>query len=159
MPLFFSISGFCLVYSLNGKRSFRGFLKNKLRRVVVPFLIIGALWLYPLRMLADYPAYQDVNPANVLVKYIYFGYDNGHLWFLPTLFLMLVLTDLIARVPLFESKPSLFDLSLVAIALLTVAIPVSWPYLGQFGQNYMWFVVGVLSTDMKSGLEKYAPVE
>ena len=144
MPLFFSISGFCLVYSLNGKRSFRGFLKNKLRRVVVPFLIIGALWLYPLRMLADYPAYQDVNPANVLVKYIYFGYDNGHLWFLPTLFLMLVLTDLIARVPLFESKPSLFDLSLVAIALLTVAIPVSWPYLGQFGQNYMWFVVGVL---------------
>lgn len=55
MPLFFSISGFCLVYSLNGKRSFRGFLKNKLRRVVVPFLIIGALWLYPLRMLADYP--------------------------------------------------------------------------------------------------------
>ena len=94
-------------------------------------------------MLADYPAYQDVNPVNVLVKYIYFGYDNGHLWFLPTLFLMLVLTDLIARVPLFESKPLLFDLSLVA--LLTAAISVCWPYLGQFGQNYMWFVAGVLS--------------
>lgn len=144
MPLFFSISGFCLVYSLNGKRTFGTFLKNKVRRVIVPFLIIGALWLYPLRMLADYPKYQEVNPAKVLVKYICLGYDNGHLWFLPVLFLMLVLTDLIARFPLFECRPLLFDLSLVMIALLAVAIPSSWPYLGQFGRNYMWFVVGVL---------------
>lgn len=50
----------------------------------------------------------------------------------------------LVRVPFFENKPILFDLSLVAIALLTAAIPVSWPYLGQFGRNYMWFVAGVL---------------
>lgn len=92
MPLFFSISGFCLIYTMRKDSHISTFIVDKLRRIIVPYLIIGVFYLYPIRMIAKYEPYMHHNPLYVIFWDIILGFDNGHLWFLPTLFLMLVVT-------------------------------------------------------------------
>ncbi|MFC5221399.1 acyltransferase family protein [Bifidobacterium leontopitheci] len=60
MPLFFSVSGFCLVFTLKRGDALnaRAFLWSKFRRVLLPFLIIGCCWMLPIRLLLGYPGYE-----------------------------------------------------------------------------------------------------
>lgn len=144
MPLFFSISGFCILYSLKKNHSFLKFVKGKINRIIVPFLFVRLAWLYPLRMLAHYAPYKTTAPLIVVFKYIVCGFDNGHLWFLPTLFIMLVVTYLINCIVSFNSSRIPFCIFCCFCACLAQGIPSSLPYLGQFGNNYIWFVLGLI---------------
>lgn len=90
MPLFIFISGY--VYSFNQieKNRYNGFLaltKNKAHRLLVPYLLVGLLWVFPLRRLANYSPYNKP-----FFKFFLFdlllGQDIGNLWYLQALFLI-----------------------------------------------------------------------
>lgn len=155
MPLFFSVSGFCFLYSMRSTKQFGAFVLAKIRRILVPFLIIGLLWLYPLRTLIRYPGYRDHSPAYVIVKDILGGYDNGHLWFLPTLFLMLMVTDLLSRLIADSRFRDAVILAIAVIALMVV--PNGVPYIREFGQYYLYFVLGILIHEHEERLRCWSP--
>lgn len=81
MPLFFSISGFCLVFSfqsfLNGDKSI--FLFKKAKRILIPFLIVGLFWLIPVRLIIKYPGWSGHSILRIVFVDLIYGKDNGHL--------------------------------------------------------------------------------
>lgn len=149
MPLFFSISGFCLIYTMRKSNPISMFIIDKIRRILIPFLIIGVFWLYPIRLISKYPPYYDKNLFSVIFYDIILGKDNGHLWFLPTLFFMLLITYCIGVWTKFNpdmhTRNTIYFYALIIlIAVATMALPFNLPYLDQFGQYYIFFVVGIL---------------
>ena len=86
MPLFFSLSGY--LFSMTWKdRKFFSFFINKARRLIVPFFAIGMLWMIPVKMLIHYSYYEGGTYLDAFFKLLY-GYDLGHLWYLPVLFFL-----------------------------------------------------------------------
>lgn len=141
MPLFFVISGFLFFYTINNpKIQFKKFFQKKILRLLVPFLIFGIFYLLPMRLLVGYSGYQSHGlPYNILVNILY-GQDNGHLWFLPTLFLSFMLAY-----PLFKFLKTnkkidlLIIISALALALFMTFLPT---YLGRLCEYFVWFVLG-----------------
>ena len=86
MPLFFSISGFLFYFSLPKIKNIFDFAKKKFLRIIIPFIIVGLLYFIPIRYLIGY--YNGNLIKNIINMFI--GKDVGHLWFLPTLFLMFI---------------------------------------------------------------------
>ncbi len=90
MPLFFSISGFLLYYSLNKNINFREFIIKKVKRLIIPFIIFGIFWMIPIKLLVNYPGYQNLNLNQIILRLLT-GNDSGHLWYLPTLFIIFLM--------------------------------------------------------------------
>lgn len=88
MPLFFSISGFLLYYTLQKKISFFVFFKDKFKRLIIPFLFFTFFWMIPIRLIIKFPGYNNLSIFEIFIKNTFLFIDNGHLWFLPTLFLI-----------------------------------------------------------------------
>lgn len=86
MPLFFSLSGFCFLWSWNRSSDFISQIIKKAQRLIIPYIMIGICWLFPIRMLVKYPYYNGLTIPHIIFKSILLGEDNGHLWFHPTLF-------------------------------------------------------------------------
>ena len=107
MPAFFFVSGVFLRSSVN-KRGSWGFAMGKLRTVLYPYL----LWslLLPATMLV-LGRFVPVRPPEFRLSLLNFVTGNGS-WFLPALFLALVLGMLLRRVP---SLPLLIACSLAAL--------------------------------------------
>jgi len=93
MPLFFSISGFLFYKSITKtkKDSLIPFIRNKFSRIIIPYLIVSLLWLIPIRLFVDYSGYHDKSIINIITSCILFCKDNGHLWFLPSLFFIFII--------------------------------------------------------------------
>lgn len=55
MPLFIFLSGFLFYYSIS-KINFdnKKFIINKIKRIIIPFIIFGILYLLPVRHILDY---------------------------------------------------------------------------------------------------------
>lgn len=88
MPLFFSLSGFLFLYTMSKSMTFFNFAVNKVKRLIVPYVIVGLFWLLPVRMLLKYPGYENKKLSRIIFYEILLGADNGHLWFLQTLFII-----------------------------------------------------------------------
>lgn len=96
MPLFFFISGYLLEYTTRRKGthianlSFADFVRNKSRRLLVPYLVWSTLVFLPKSVLAKY----SVRPIDATfggyIDMMVHPYKNviGSFWFLPTLFLV-----------------------------------------------------------------------
>lgn len=85
MPLFIAISGAIYQYGKNNGKyeSFLPFLKNKILRLILPFLFVGALFLAPslIELGLVHESYLKC------VSKIWIGDDYiKHLWYLPALF-------------------------------------------------------------------------
>lgn len=122
MPLFFSVSGFCLVFTLTrggGELNVISFLLNKCKRILLPSLIIGFFWLLPIRLLLRYPRYQNQSATTIIFKDLLWGNDNGHLWFLPTLFLMLALSIILVKLC---GTGIRLDITMTVLSILFVAM-------------------------------------
>lgn len=96
MPLFFSISGYLFVYSHRKKRGFLQLVKNKVRRLLVPYFAVGFFYMAPIKWAVSYPGYQGKTPAAIALSF-FTGTDVGHLWFLPALFLIFCISELLLR--------------------------------------------------------------
>ena len=124
-----------------GRLEARAFIRNKCSRILLPFLIIGFLWLLPIRFALNYPNYRNLPLWKVVLKECLWGSDNGHLWFLPTLFLMFMLTLVLiticgtgARLDIVMAVIGVIALGLYGTARQTV----SWnTYLLQIGRAHV----------------------
>ena len=89
MPLFFSISGFLFEKSWE-KYRFLTLLRNKMLRLLVPWLCVGFGWMIPIRILVGYEGYSGAGAGQIL-RYFFLGQDDGHMWFLPALFVCFII--------------------------------------------------------------------
>lgn len=121
--------------------------------------MIGIFWLFPIRMLVKYPYYNGLSIPHIIFKSILLGEDNGHLWFLPTLFLITAATACVFQVleksPLGRYKiPIVFGAS---IYLYHYGMPSSMRYINLAEANAIWFSLGLAinSVETKAWFENY----
>ena len=67
MPLFFSISGF-LFYFTEKRKSLYKLIRDKLRRILLPFLVFAFGWLLPIRQLLEYDGYRSNSLFIIILK-------------------------------------------------------------------------------------------
>lgn len=113
MPLFFSLSGFLFYFSVLKEESLHIFLKKKLKRIMFPYFIICFLWMDPIKLLLHVPGYDNI--IGIITDQLLFK-NNGHLWYLPTLFLIFVLYKILFKIKLRNNK--YFDLVLLLISFV-----------------------------------------
>mgnify|MGYP000763650597 CR=1 FL=1 len=91
---FVLISGYIYCYiktEREGYKSFRGFISKKAKRLLIPFFIVGYLWVFPIRAkFLDYTAQQ------IIYNFV-LGINPGQLWFLFMLFWVFVYSHIIYR--------------------------------------------------------------
>ena len=146
MPLFFSLSGFLFYYS-ERKYGWLQIIKGKLLRLGIPFLCFSFLWLFPIRMFVQYPGYKEISLVNIVISKILLGYDNGHMWYLPTLFICFVYSVVFSRLFKKVIKRELYFQLLNcsisgALYLIRFIVPVR-AYIDSFVSYYLWFACGI----------------
>lgn len=95
MQLFFLVSGYLFLNTMQ-KSSVTDIFVNKVRRLLIPYVIIGLVWMIPLKLIVGVPFYEGVSLWQIVLRFI-LGIENGHLWFVYALMWMFVLT-LLAKV-------------------------------------------------------------
>lgn len=135
MPLFFAISGF-LFYKKEYKIGFGEFVKKKAKRLLIPYLFVAFFWLLPIRYICKYQNYLGHSLLyNVFINII-FGKDNGHLWYLISLFIIFVFSFLIEKY--IKNKYA----KTIIIIILTFSGFFLPTYLGTAFNNIIWFYLG-----------------
>ena len=146
MPLFFSLSGFLFAFTHRKKRGFLHLLKSKGLRLLVPFLAVGLLFMLPIRFAIGYPGYWDASPLQEVKSFLLLE-NMGHLWFLPTLFLIFLMSELILTAA--DHLPGLKTAPELVLAVVSVVIYLEG-YRFTFGSanllnvyiNLLWFALG-----------------
>lgn len=161
MPVFFSLSGFLFLNTLKKNSSIKSILWMKVKRLLIPFLVFSFFWLLPIRLIINYPGYSGKSIIDIMWKEIILGYDNGHMWYLPTLLLCFILSILLYRyvfLSVCEKKRPIvmggFSLIIYAIGILIV-LP---PYIKNVCLWYWWFVFGLLIKEFEHILEEISLV-
>lgn len=146
MPLFFSLSGYLFVFTHSKHRGFLSLLRAKALRLIVPYFGIGLMYMLPIRLAIGYPGYQGRTAVQLLTNFL-MSSDVGHLWFLPALFVMFLLAELILnaaeKLPLVRRAPALF-LCAAALGLYLEGYRISFGYapLQSAYGNLLWFSLG-----------------
>lgn len=146
MPLYFSISGYLFYYSQGRNTDFVCFTKNKVKRLLVPFLVFSLCWMVPIKLLINYSGYQNQSIMAIIVKKILWGNDNGHLWFLVALFLIFVVMYFVCRYLYTHKNDKLNVVVMVVLLILSFfshglrAVPC----LRNAALYMFWFFVGFL---------------
>ena len=96
MPLFFSLSGYLFEKSYR-RNHFLPLIMKKIKRLIVPFVAFSFLWMIPIRFLVRYKGYIGKTPLEIIWNCTVLGNDNGHLWYLPCLFVCFILTYILMR--------------------------------------------------------------
>ncbi len=145
MPLFLAISGYCFYLSLSKKNMwnldgiFKG-LKNKFSHLLLPFFFIALFYMIPMRKLCHYANWKGMNYFQIVLQVI-LGKDSGHLWFLPTLFYIFVLSYFV----LSKVKDMKMDGLICAGAFLLMLVSSKVPviiFVNNFASSLYWFLLG-----------------
>ncbi len=99
MPLFMSISGFLFIYTGGTKNRFTDFLTKKFYRLLIPYLVLNTIAYLPKTFLsefADRPLELGMAPY---LKSLFYPDESAisFFWFLPTLFLIFVISPLLSK--------------------------------------------------------------
>ena len=158
MPLFLFLSGFCFYYSVQKHQyvSWQSIINGiigKMKRLLVPFVTIALLWMIPIRRICRYAAWSNLN-LNQICTRVFLGIDSGHLWFLPTLFLIFVFSFLL--LPRMKRKTNDILILLITFcgAIIAFKIP-SILFLSTTASSLYWFVLGFECCKYKSITEKF----
>lgn len=139
MPLFFSISGF-LFYKKEPSGNLKGLATKKFARLLIPFFVIGLLYMIPIRFIAHYSGYKNYLEA---VLKLLTGLDAGHLWFLPTLFGIFIYEYIVTR---YIKDKRIRDVLVIVAFLLGFVVPL---YFGRMLSNVVWFHAGYRIKELK----------
>ena len=128
MPLFFFISGYLLKYS-NTRKGIQlsdmpvfgknGFITGKVRRLLVPYVIISSVAFIPKTMMSAIALRPvDMSVWSYLGMLLY-PHTNviGYFWFLPPLFLIFCFTLLAAKTKV-KTNDSLLIICLIAVSIV-----------------------------------------
>lgn len=83
----FSISGYLFYFTYAKRRGILHLINSKIKRLIVPYILVSLLYVIPLRIIIHYPGYEHQTLIKLLTN-ILMATDIGHLWFLLTLFLI-----------------------------------------------------------------------
>lgn len=127
MPLFLFVSGFLMVYSTirNGKHiSIRRFTLSKIKRLIVPFLVLTAVTFVPRAMLstiADEPV--ELSFKSFLHSFIYtHNLVIPYFWYIQVCFTLLVVNYAILMIGKRIKLPPLFIYSGLVILFLVLPL-------------------------------------
>lgn len=145
MPLFFSISGYCFYFTtdkLNKKPEGRSdFLQKKFKRIIIPFIIVLLAYNNPVKMVIGLKGYSIHEWPNLIIHQV-FMQDIGHLWYLPTLFIIFGLSYIFRKV-----QQKRFDFILLSGLLLLNIFAYKLPpifCLSNVATYWIFFYVGFL---------------
>lgn len=93
MPLFFFLSG--AVLRLNPLRGYFDFVKKKIKRLWIPYIGAGYLFMLPIKFISGFYNSEGLLQA---VKGLWRGIDSGHLWFLTSLLWDMIIFGAIYKV-------------------------------------------------------------
>lgn len=148
MPLFLFLSGGCFGYSVhkhsycNMESIWNGII-GKIKRLLVPFIIVACFWMIPIRKLCNYLPWENLDILQIIGNVI-LGVDSGHLWFLPTLFLIFVLGFIVlTRVKSIRAEILLLLLTFV-LELASSKIPYIF-FLSYVASSLYWFCLGFVT--------------
>lgn len=122
MPAFFAISGgvFYLTYEHFKKYpTFGKIIKNKFRRLMLPYYLCIAVIFIPLGLFLHFPDATNY-PDLLLRKYFLIG-DMGWLWFLPVLFMIFGITYFLLK-PLRKHTTAVFVV-LGILSMFSILLP------------------------------------
>lgn len=88
MELYFMISGYLMWFSVTKPIPFMEFAKKKAVRLLLPYIAFGLCWMIPIKYALQIPTIQDLSLIQITERF-FCGIDNGHLWFLYTLFILM----------------------------------------------------------------------
>lgn len=155
MPLFISLSGYFFFYT-NQRRTtinFKSILINKAKRLLVPYVLISLFWLIPIRFAIGYKPYISKSIINVIIYDILMGNDNGHLWFLPTLFIISICAYILCNFfkHINHKGNWLFDAIIFVILCLLSRLSNKFAYTHLIfsAQFSIWFYLGFLINKYK----------
>ncbi|WP_297712635.1 acyltransferase [Clostridium sp.] len=125
MPLFIASSGFLYMEGIiKGKYSNNyEFIKKKFKYLIVPYFIVAIFFVIPIRLIIGY--YENNISYIILIKNLLINLftvrDIGHLWFLPVLFMIFLIFNLL-KICFFVNK-FIVLIVLIIINLLSYYIP------------------------------------
>lgn len=146
MPLFFTLAGFCFIRSIE-KQSLYNFIYKKVRRLIIPFVLVGLLYSIPIKaFLGVYALPADIiqNPLFILKSLFMNVAYAGHLWFLPTLFLIFIIS-----IPVISKQKIILWDVLLLLFLATLSgfhqkIELPHSYFQLLCQYWVFFYTGLL---------------
>lgn len=145
LDIFFAISGFLFYYTVSGGGSFVKTIKKKAKRLLIPYFSIAFLWMNPVKYILSVPGYESSSDVlNIYLWQVLFTGNLGHLWYLPTLFLLFTLLHYPLK-RMISSDKSLIIMVTFALVLRIIVnyifVP-SWVQLNQVVRYALPFVIG-----------------
>ena len=137
MPLFFSISGYLFVENCREKYNIRKIINKKFKRLIVPAIIVGLIYVLPIRYICNYTPYEENTLIYNILFNIILGLDNGHLWYCYSLFIIFVVSYFIESI----SNKYIKIFIVLLISFIGQFIPT---YIGSALNNLIWFYLGFL---------------
>lgn len=140
MPLFFFISGY--LFSLTNPDFLKiragHFLFKKVKRLLVPYFVLGLLSLF-----INLKGNADIQPVNVLQAYAY-PRELGFLWYIGTLFIIFVLVALLSASGINLKKQWIAVCSALALFTVQAAAPnISLLNLSEACWYGIFFITGI----------------
>lgn len=155
MPLFFAISGYLFFFSHKKYPKLIMFIEKKFKRLIIPFFCVGLLYLLPIRKLIRYPGYVDKSIFEIIVNNFFRVSDVGHLWYLPALFFIFIISELILLI--IEKIPYIYKISEIIFILIAsmlylegYRIAFSYPPLMSAYSYIIWFALGFFLNKWKN---------
>lgn len=145
MPLFFSLSGYLFFYTFKRQNNILKFLIQKIKRLLIPYLIIAFAYMLPIRMILN--VYDGLTAFDIWFKGIILGFNNGHLWFLPALFTEFLIMYIIFRIlDSFQINNETVDIILLILLLVINRMSFMFvlPYFKDAGYYLIFFYAGYL---------------
>ncbi len=137
MPLFFIASG--AIYKLSEKKSLDELVSKKFKRLIIPFLLCGILFMLPVRLLGNF---YKIGNFNEVIRGFLNGTETCHLWFLPTLFWTTIIFYLLLKVFKNKSDAALLIVSLIIQKYYSYYIHIDVFFLSLSTQYIFWYALG-----------------
>ncbi len=151
MPLFVFLSGY--LYS-NGKinnkyRSFTELISKKFRRLIVPYLFIGILFMLPIKIIFNL---DNISSSYFIraINEIILARHPSHLWFILMLFNLFIIFYIIEKY-LNKNKLIINLLILVTISIVSVKIPNVYQ-ISTSMQYLLYFYIGYIIQKYKDNI-------
>jgi len=136
MPCFFFIAGLIYYKCYHENQKYRNsysFVKNKAKRLLVPYYVIGLIYVTPIMVLLNFT---DSNMINYFIKGIIYFQNNRHLWFLLYLFIYFIVIHFVFR----NTKKIAIIIPVTILCYLTYILKI--PYFSSPCFYFIFFIIG-----------------
>ena len=159
VPSLVLCSGFLFLLSTrNHPRSRLEMIKNKVKRLVWPYFLYGALWLVPLYTFFDIPTMGRSLHTDFVSGFLAMctGIFTDHLWFLLALFWATLFFIIIRN--FLDGKKLIVAGALTVIATVCIELflaDIEYYCIGESGPFFIVFFVGILLYHFNEKIEKW----